>query len=191
MGVLARFLGIPLGTDQRASMPTRVADVAPSPDENAANGDPGAPDLVARYPNGDPIRDSKGQPMQKPPFADLGLAIQRGQDLSNDPFIARIEPLIKWLRRTGEMDYQRSSGREFNPNYQDFTNYVFGGVTGAAGIPPYIAAPAALAYNALAGRWRPGLLGSPWQNIRMWNQGRNDYLGDKLIFPGVAPAPIE
>jgi hypothetical protein len=178
----------PIGAASAVGNPSATSrDVPPDVDDTAGAG----PDTIARYPDGTPILGSNGMPMQKPPFADLGLALQRAQDLASDPGIARIAPLINWLRGGGAMDYQQSAGHPFNPAYQDFSNYVFGGATSAAGIPPYIAVPGGIGYNAALGRLRPGLLGTPWRNIQMWDQGRNDYLGNRLAFPGVAPAPAE
>jgi hypothetical protein len=148
------------------------------------------PDTIARYPDGTPILDHTGNPMQKPPFADLGLAIQRGQDLAGAPFLTQLLTLRKWHHAGGDMDYQRPPGRENDPigAYQDFSNYIFGAVPEAAGMPDDIAGAAGIVNNAWSGRWRSGFLGTPYRNLQMRDLGRSDYLNNRLSYTGVQPA---
>jgi hypothetical protein len=146
------------------------------------------PDTIARYADGTPILDHTGNPMRKPPFADLGLAIQRGQDLAQQPQEDRLAAIKGWLQQGGPMDYQRIPGHPFNKDYQDFANYAFGAVTGATKISPVVSTLGAIKYNITNGRWRPGILGTPWENIDNWFKGRSDYLSDRLSFPGLQPS---
>jgi hypothetical protein len=146
------------------------------------------PDTIACYPDGTPILDHTGNPMQKPPFADLGLAIQRGQGIQNQSLPDQIETLKGWLRQGGPMDYQRIPGHAPNPDYQDFSNYGFGAVTSAAQVSPVVSTIGGIGYNIIDGRWRPGILGTPWENLQNWFKGRSDYLNDRLSFPGVQPS---
>lgn len=112
------------------------------------------------------------------------LSPSRGRDnWRTPPYPDKLRTMIDWFKQGGVMDFQRIPGHGPNPQYQDFTNYVFGAVTNAAGVSPSVSFPAALGYNAVSGRWRPGFLGTPVENIKMWTQGWEDHVNGKLDYP--------
>jgi hypothetical protein len=140
----------------------------------------GGPDMTARYPDGTPILGCNGMPMQKPPFADLGLALQRAQGIADRSMPQRLLTLLGWLGFYGPMDYQRDSDGHFHGQYADFSNYGVGAIPAAAGIPKDLADELARAYNLLRSKNNP--------NTPMWDLGRSDYVNNRLAFPGVQPA---
>jgi hypothetical protein len=91
------------------------------------------PDPIARYPDGTPILDRNGNPMQKPPFLDLGLALMRATDLREQPLLTeRLPTLFSLLHQGGDWDYHRRSGT-YLPEYRDVANYMVG-APAAAGV---------------------------------------------------------
>jgi hypothetical protein len=168
----------PNATDQATAV------IRPSARRVDPSDETGGPDMIARYPDGMPILDRNGNPMQKPPFADLGLAVQRGQEISGQWLPQRLFTLYGWLQQGGDMDYHRPPGHETDPirPYRDVSNYVVGAVPAAAGIPKWMSDLAGTVYtwktsDAPAGR-----------DQRMWDLGRSDYLNNLLSFSGVQPA---
>jgi len=141
------------------------------------------PDTVARYPDGTPILDSRGLPMQKPPFADTALAMRKGEQLADSSLPEKMATFYRWFRQTGTMDAQRIPDHKPTDRYQDYANYLFGSLTAGAQLPRAVAYPSAVIYNAVGpGRWRPGLLGTPPENLAMWAQGWDDYTKGKLVY---------
>jgi len=165
------------------SMAQDNASSASTPQLQADDPDVDRPDTIARYPDGSTILDSAGKPTQKPPFADLSLAVTRAKEMANAPYPEKLRTMINWLKQGGPMDFQRIPGHKPDSRYQDFSNYVFGAVTRAAGVSPSISFPGGVAYNAIAGRWRPGFLGTPVENIKMWKQVGRIMSTANLIIP--------
>jgi hypothetical protein len=141
------------------------------------------PDTIARYPDGTPILDRNGNPMQKPPFADLGLAIQRAQAIQNRPLWNRLGTLWSWLHQGGDMDYHRPPGHESDPirSYRDVSNYMVGAASAAGEAPKELADLAGQIYSLFT------TSASARRDQRMWDQGRSDYLSNRLSYPGVQP----
>lgn len=170
-------------------VPAGGAPVQPTDDDQAppimgSREEAGGPDMIARYPDGTPILDRNDNPMRKPPFADLGLAVQRGQAISDRWLPQRLLTLYGWLRQGGDMDYHRLAGHETDPvrAYRDVSNYLVGAVPAAANVPKWISDLAGSIY-ALATSDAPS-----GRDQKMWDLGRSDYLNNRLSFPGVQPA---
>jgi hypothetical protein len=125
--------------------------------------------------------------MHKPPDRDMGADLMSAQALAAEPLPSRLSTLYDWFNY-GPMDYQRKSGGKANIDYQDAGNYIYGAITAAAGIPDWFSRAAGVVHNLFRGRVRPGSWGSPPQNYQMWDQGRSDYLNNRLSYPGVQPA---
>lgn len=140
------------------------------------------PDTIARYPDGMPILDRIGNPMQKPPFLDLGLALGRAQDFSTRPlWTDRLPTLFGLLHQGGDWDYHRSGGT-YLPQYRDVANYMVGAVPAAANVPKWLSDLAGVVYSLGT------TTADPWRDQKMWDQGRSDYVNNRLSFPGVMPA---